>query len=226
MDDTQSIEDSIRSLFTNPVQVAVSQDAGDVGMLYEEERKLIIHAAPKRQAEFAAGRLCARDALEDLGVNGSPILMDAKGAPIWPEGVIGSIAHAKGCCAAVVALDQGENSLGLDIEETGRVKESVWSYTFLPEEIEWLRLQSDESAKWASVIFGAKEAFYKAQYPLTHSWLGFQDVLINIDQGAGTFTARLLLDLKEWSQDEVFSGRYVFFDAYVAAGITLSEGFL
>lgn len=225
MYDTQSISNLIRSLFPSGVQVAVSQGLGDVDMLYDEERKLISHAGQKRQGEFAAGRLCAMNALEGLGINGSPILMDSKGAPIWPDGVIGSISHAKGCCAAVVALDGGENSLGLDIEEVGRVKDDIWSYTFLPEEMDWLRLQSDESAKWASVIFGAKEAFYKAQYPLTHAWLGFKDVVIDVDQGAGKFTVRLLLDFGPWSQDEVFSGGYVFFDGYVAAGINLSQGF-
>ncbi len=225
MDDTQSISNLIRALFSNTVQVAVSQELGDVDMLYDEERKLISHAGQKRQGEFAAGRLCAMNALEGLGINGSPILMDAKGAPIWPDGVIGSISHAKGCCAAVVALKEGENSLGLDIEELERVKEDIWNYTFLPEEIDWLRLQSDESSKWASVLFGAKEAFYKAQYPLTQSWLGFKDVVIEVDQEEGTFSVRLLLDFGAWSQDEVFSGKYAFFDDYVAAGINLTQGF-
>lgn len=228
MNEDADVSDLIKGLFSGKdVAVVVSWGVGDVGMIYDEERELVRHAGEKRQMEFAAGRECARDALGRLGVEGSPVLMDSQGAPVWPEGVIGSIAHAKGCCAAVVALSDGGESVGLDIEEVGRVKESVWDYVFLPKEVEWLRMQSDMAGQWAGVLFTAKEAFYKAQYPLSGLWLGFRDVVVGIDEGGergtmnGEITVRLLKDFWEWSEGEVFSGRYGFFEGYVGVGVGL-----
>jgi 4'-phosphopantetheinyl transferase EntD len=52
--------------------------------------------------------------------------------------------------------------------------------------------------RWDRVLFCAKETVYKAWFPLTRSWLGFQDAVITInprtgDPGQGTFSARLLV---------------------------------
>jgi 4'-phosphopantetheinyl transferase EntD len=215
--------DLIASLFSHPVFVALSQAEGLIDQLYKEERALIEHAIKKRQNDFAVGRLCAKKALSALGIENFPVLMNPKGAPIWPAGVSGSISHAKGCCAAVVAQIQDGESLGLDIEEISRIKESIWEYAFCPEEIVWLRTQSTESPKWASVIFAAKEAFYKAQYPITHSWFGFKDAVILIDKESYEFTVRLLTELGEWSKAKSFKGKYAFFNEHVAAGIWINK---
>lgn len=215
--------DIIESLFSNSVQVAISPKQPSLNQLYKEEQVLIEHAIEKRQNDFTAGRMCAKKALANLGIKEFPVLMDSKGAPTWPAGVSGSISHARSCCAAVVARVQKGESLGLDIEEVSRIKESVWEYSFGPEEISWLRKQSAESQKWASVIFAAKEAFYKAQYPLTHSWLGFKDAIILIDQASGEFTVELLMELGEWSKGKLFKGKYGFFNDYVAAGVWINS---
>lgn len=201
----------------------MSQEPGLVDELYKEEQALIEHAIKKRQGDFAAGRLCARMGLANLGIEEFPLLMDDKGAPVWPGGVTGSISHARGCCAAVVTRAHKGESLGLDIEEVNRVKEFVWEYGFGSEEITWLKKQSVDSQKCASVIFSGKEAFYKAQYPLTHSWLGFKDVVITIDKEPMEFTVRLLVDLGKWSKGMLFNGRYVFLGKYVAAGVWIEK---
>ena len=49
-----------------------------------------------------------------------------------------------------------------------------------------------EAVCWDRLLFCAKEAVYKAWFPLTQEWLGFDDAEIIIDVG-GTFTARLLV---------------------------------
>lgn len=211
--------DVIALLYSNSVQVAMSWDGALIGELYKEERELIKHAGSKRQSDFAAGRLCAKRALLRLGVEDFPVLMDRKGAPIWPLGVSGSISHARGCCAAVVARGEEGESLGLDIEEVNRINESIWEYAFGLDEITWIKKQSISAQKWASVIFAAKEAFYKAQYPLTQSWLGFKDVVILVDQTSGEFTVRLLVELGKWLKGSLFVGKYSFFNDYVVAGL-------
>lgn len=209
----------IESLYPKKVEVAMTADWGLVENLYAEERTLIRHAIEKRQGEFAAGRLCAKEALAKLGIAGFPILKDENRAPVWPEEVSGSISHAKGCCAAVVARVGKGESLGLDIEEVDRLKENIWEYTFVGEEIEWLRRQGDGSQMWASVIFSAKEAFYKAQYLISRSWLGFQDVVVEIREPGEVFVVRLLVDVGQWKEGMRFKGKYGFFSGYVASGI-------
>ena len=49
-----------------------------------------------------------------------------------------------------------------------------------------------EAVCWDRLLFCAKESVYKAWFPLTQEWLGFDDAEITIDVG-GTFTARLLV---------------------------------
>jgi len=75
--------------------------------LFPEEEMLVARATEKRRQEFTAGRECARSALSALGVQAAPILRGYRGAPQWPDGIVGSIAHCAGYCAAAVARAQG-----------------------------------------------------------------------------------------------------------------------
>jgi len=50
---------------------------------------------------------------------------------------------------------------------------------------------------WDRLLFSAKEAVYKAWYPLTGSWLGFEDVSLAIDPDRRLFTASLLLSVPD-----------------------------
>ena len=51
---------------------------------------------------------------------------------------------------------------------------------------------------WDRVLFCAKEATYKAWFPLTQRWLGFEDAHITFDVDSagttGTFVSRILID--------------------------------
>jgi 4'-phosphopantetheinyl transferase EntD len=47
---------------------------------------------------------------------------------------------------------------------------------------------------WDRMLFSAKESVYKAWFPLTQRWLGFEDASVTIDSDEGTFTAELLVD--------------------------------
>ena len=55
-----------------------------------------------------------------------------------------------------------------------------------------------DDVHWDRVLFCAKEATYKAWYPLTRRWLGFEDAHIRFDVDgsghAGTFTSQILID--------------------------------
>jgi 4'-phosphopantetheinyl transferase EntD len=46
---------------------------------------------------------------------------------------------------------------------------------------------------WDRLLFCAKEAVYKAWFPLAGRWLGFEEAAITFAPDAGTFSARLLV---------------------------------
>ena len=47
----------------------------------------------KRLSDFATGRYCAMKALEQFGIQDAIIPIGEDRAPIWPEGIVGSISH-------------------------------------------------------------------------------------------------------------------------------------
>lgn len=82
------------------IAVAVTQ-VGIGDDLLPEEIPYIARATEARRLEFAAGRWCARRALERVG---GPLAAIPRGClyqPIWPVGFAGSITHDGGLAAAV-----------------------------------------------------------------------------------------------------------------------------
>lgn len=162
-----------------------------------EEESLIGRAVAKRRNEFTTVRFCARQALAELGLPPVPILKGAKGEPCWPDGVVGSLTHCTGFRGAVVGLRADVRSVGIDAEPHDVLPDGVLDAVSLPaERVELKALPSD--LHWDRILFCAKEATYKAWFPLTHRWLGFEDahITFEIDASgtAGVFQSRILID--------------------------------
>ena len=131
----------------------------------------------KRLSDFSTGRYCAIKALEQLGINNSIIPIGKDREPIWPEGIVGSISHCDSLTGAIVAKSSDHISLGLDIEEIGRVTPDLWDLVFTENEKNYLfRLSDEDILVQSTAIFSIKEAFYKFQHPLTKTFLDFLDV--------------------------------------------------
>ncbi|GAA2092504.1 4'-phosphopantetheinyl transferase superfamily protein [Streptomyces albiaxialis] len=162
-----------------PPEVEVVSARGDVtgAELYPEEAETVAAAVPKRRAEFATGRHCARRALARLGVPPGPLLPGRRGAPGWPEGTLGSLTHCDGYRAAAVARRGDVRALGIDAEPNGPVPRGVLGGITVGGEAERLaRLAAARpQVHWDRLLFSAKEAVYKAWFPLTGRWLGFPD---------------------------------------------------
>lgn len=162
-----------------------------------EEEPLIARSVAKRRNEFVTVRYCARQALVDLGMEPVPILKGDKGEPCWPDGVVGSLTHCEGFRGAAVGRRTEIRSLGIDAEPHDVLPTGVLDAISLPVERHELQALPD-GVHWDRVLFCAKEATYKAWYPLTHRWLGFEDAHITfaVDGSgqAGTFTSQILID--------------------------------
>ncbi|MET9523491.1 4'-phosphopantetheinyl transferase family protein [Streptomyces coeruleorubidus] len=168
--------------------------------LYPEEAALVARAVAKRRREFAVVRSCARRAMEKLGVPPQPVLPGERGAPRWPAGLVGSMTHCDGYCAAALVRATDLASVGIDAEAHGPLPEGVLPAVALPAEAERLRRLAAQrpDVHWDRLLFSAKESVYKAWFPLTGKWLDFTeaDIEISADPGEhlrGTFRATLLV---------------------------------
>jgi enterobactin synthetase component D / holo-[acyl-carrier protein] synthase len=193
--------------------------------LFPEEEALVARAVDKRRREFATARGCARSALATLGIPPAPILPGERGAPRWPAGIVGSITHCAGYRAAAVARDRDVLTIGLDAEPDESLPGDVPGEIFLPGERARLcdLAAAAPGTCWDRLLFCAKEAVYKAWFPLAHRWLGFEDADITINAADGTFAAQLLVPSIMISGLPLtgFAGRWLASGGLVAAAIAV-----
>jgi 4'-phosphopantetheinyl transferase EntD len=178
--------DGIRAALQNMLGPNVGIGVTDpkaAGALWPEETAAIARAIPKRRAEFAAGRHAARSAMVELGRAPCAIPQGPDRAPLWPAGLSGSIAHCDECCIAAVAYKKDYQTLGLDIEPATALAPDLTDIICTKPERDWLANLPDPGLA-AKMIFSAKEAVYKAQYPLTGKVIGFDEVTLEIAGGS------------------------------------------
>lgn len=157
----------------------------------------ILKAAPRRQATFAAGRKAAQDALRKAGHRGAPVPgIGDDGLPDWPRGWLGSISHSDDIAAALVAPDHEAQLLGLDVEQimTAEIAAQI-APDILPE----LPLgQSGQPPEMEITrAFSAKEALYKALYPLTRQFRDFSAAKVDWTWTGQDSPHRISLTLSE-----------------------------
>jgi enterobactin synthetase component D / holo-[acyl-carrier protein] synthase len=202
---------------------------GDPLLLLPAEAENLGRAVAKRKYEYAAGRLCARRALAEFGIVGFPLRAADDRRPLWPESMIGSITHTADFCAAVVAESRRIRALGLDSEIVGQVTSPLWPTICAPREIAWLRsLPVSEQPPAATLIFSAKEAFYKCQYPLARDRLDFLDAVVEAATWPapnGTFSIHVTRRIAFAVHAAMpLQGRYLFHEDVVSAGIAVAAG--
>jgi 4'-phosphopantetheinyl transferase EntD len=232
------LSDSVRSIETNPASLstylcelfphgaltAELRGAGDPNALYPEEARYLRKAVRKRAEEFAAGRLCARLLLREFGIRDFAIEVGAHRQPLWPEDFVGSITHTTGFCAAVVAPKECLRSVGIDAEISGSVKTTLWRGICTASETNWLRsLPESEQRAAATLIFSAKEAFYKCQFAVTQEHLGFHDVSVELPawgekRGMFKVVANRRIQLERDTALPLL-GRYAFHEQFITSGI-------
>ncbi|WP_456846977.1 4'-phosphopantetheinyl transferase family protein [Cellulomonas sp. P5_C6] len=157
--------------------------------LFPEEEPGVANAVPARRAEYAAVRDCARTALRRLGLDDVAVPAGPDRAPVWPDGIVGSMTHCDGYRAAAVATARSWRGIGIDAETRAPLPPEVLELVLNPAERAALE-RTDPALCLDRVAFSAKESVYKVWYPLTRSWLGFEDVHVRL--GDGTFVAHLV----------------------------------
>jgi len=149
---------------------------GDEDALLPEEAASIASAAILRRRASGAARIVARELLERLGHGGAAIPRGASGAPVWPAGIVGSIAHDERVAVAAVGLARDIGSVGIDVEPAEQLPADMLDLIATPQETQNL---SDDPLR-GRLLFAAKEAVYKAAYPLDQVFLEFRDIEVDL----------------------------------------------
>ncbi|GAA1254859.1 4'-phosphopantetheinyl transferase superfamily protein [Sphaerisporangium rubeum] len=189
------------------VAVETGEDPADA-WLYPQEAAVVRGAVDARRREFTTVRHCARAALRELGVERRPLLPGPRGAPLWPPGVVGSMTHCAGLRAAAVSLRRHAASIGIDAEPGEPVPPGILRAIASPREQRHVDdlLERIPGVRWDRLLFSAKEAVYKAWFPLTGRRLDFPDASVEFDPGTGTFLARTAVT--GGREPRYFSGRW------------------
>ncbi|RKT19290.1 4'-phosphopantetheinyl transferase EntD [Streptomyces sp. 1114.5] len=214
----------IGDLLPEAVVTVVAYDDPPEARLEPEEEAVLARAVDKRRREFTTVRHCARAALARLGVPYRPLVPGLRGAPSWPDTVVGSLTHCDGFRAAAVARAGTLASVGIDAEPAAPLPEGVLDVVALP--VEQKRLAELAGAHpgtpWDRILFSAKESVYKAWFPLTELFLEFSEAELDLSPD-GTFTARLLVPgpVVGGRRVDGFDGRWAVREGLLATAIAV-----
>lgn len=149
--------------------------------LHPEEATFARGLGGFRQPEFVGGRLAFAELLSELGADEAAVLSNLHGAPTLPSGVVGSITHKRDLVIAMVARGTPGlgPALGIDLEETDRVRPGVAERVLRPEELAAVESLA-EDRRWTDTVvrFAVKEAVYKALHPFLQRYIGFGEVAV------------------------------------------------
>ena len=216
-----------RKLLDDPDCAVAECDGSSPPPLAPGEEAFVENAVPKRRRQFAAGRGCARAALHALGheAQGVPILRGDKREPVWPAGFAGSITHTEGHCAAAVVRVGRLVGVGIDVERGAPLDDALLERICSPDEraaVDALATRGErERGAWGKVVFSAKEAFYKAYYPLGGLVLGFGDAHVELDAEASSFRATLHESRPSFAGHRTLIGRFGFGPDHVFTAVTV-----
>lgn len=201
--------------------------------LWHEQQFALAGIAPargvaKRQSEFLAGRICAREALRQLCAEPGVPAVGADGAPQWPAGVVGSITHGQGRALAVVAPAQRFQGLGLDIETllpSPRAERLVGEILTAGELRRLDGLDPQQRARLITLSFSIKESLFKALYPLVGRRFYFHDAELLEHDAGGHAQLRLLTDLGEhWRSGALLDGQFACFEERLLSLVAIPAG--
>jgi enterobactin synthetase component D len=176
------------------------------------------HATQKRQREFLAGRWCSEQALQCLGAGSTHVAMAEDRAPIWPDGVVGSITHTDDFAAAAVAWAADIAGLGIDSERIidPAAARDIADICMVDEAALFKPAHGRSFCEFCTFVFSAKESVYKCLFPLTRKFLEFSDVQItSFDWNRKYFT---------WTtvSEHIGTGRLSHADGLVHTSVELS----
>jgi len=138
-------------------------------------------AVLERQRASGAARIIARQSLAELGAGAdAPLTRAPSGAPRWPPGIVGSLAHDEEFAVAAVARGGVLVGVGVDVEPAEPLPADLVALVLLPAE----RRETGEDGVRQRLVFACKEAVYKAIQPIDGSALEYSDIEVRLGEQA------------------------------------------
>ncbi|MGV8921311.1 MAG: 4'-phosphopantetheinyl transferase family protein [Pseudomonas sp.] len=187
----------------------------------------IQRSVAKRQAEFLAGRLCAREAMLQLdGRRYVPDIGEDR-APIWPVDICGSITHSHGWAAAIVGQRQQWRGLGMDMEnllDHDRARRLA-AEILTPDELQRMAAAAEEQiGLWVTLTFSLKESLFKALFPLVQKRFYFEDAQLLDWSANGNARLRLDIDLsREWHKGRELAAQFSVQDGQLLSLVSIAS---
>jgi 4'-phosphopantetheinyl transferase EntD len=151
---------------------------GDEHALLKEEVPALAASVVKVRRASGAARIVARQLLTQLGYANCALPKGPAGAPVWPAGIVGSLAHDSRVAVAAVGMRADVGALGIDVEPAECLPSELLNLVATPQE----RLNLGDDVYRGRLLFVAKEAVYKAVHPLDQTFLEHHDVEVNLSE--------------------------------------------
>lgn len=167
----------------------------------------IKRSVKKRQAEFLAGRYCAKRALVKLGGEPCHIPIGRHRAPQWPQGVIGSISHDTQTACAIVAHSEDIRFVGVDIEPIVTEENMKAINELAINDCEKVALEKTELNvnEATTLVFSAKESVFKALYPYVGNYFDFSAAhCLNITEDGNKYVGTVCLEITQNLSKQIF----------------------
>jgi 4'-phosphopantetheinyl transferase EntD len=165
---------------------------GDEHALLPEEAAAFASSVVKVRRASGAARIIARQLLARLGHPECAIPRAASGAPVWPTGVVGSLAHDDRIAVATVGMSRDVGALGIDVEPAECLPPELLDLVTTPKE----RVNIGDDPFRGRLLFAAKEAVYKAVHPLDQTFLEHHDVQIDLADRKATVRNGRIVDIR------------------------------
>jgi 4'-phosphopantetheinyl transferase EntD len=150
---------------------------GDELALTAAELRPMDRAVASVRRASGAARIVARALLAKLGASPeSELPRSASGAPRWPPGFVGSLAHDDRYAVAAVARASAILSVGIDVEPPLPLPEDLLGMIATANE----RRELNGDLVSARLLFCIKEAVYKATHPIDGVFLEHHDVEVRL----------------------------------------------
>lgn len=178
--------------------------------------QLLKRAVNKRKAEFFAGRICAVSALDKLDVRKKIIAVGNDRQPIFPSGFYGTITHTDKHAMAAVVSSKFSSGIGIDREPimTSDIAKDIEKQVLVAGDypsIEKMAVLPDITFSClVTLVYSAKESFYKAAYRQVNHFFDFDAVEINsIDWVAKRFQLKIRQSLSiNLEKNQLIEGRF------------------
>jgi 4'-phosphopantetheinyl transferase EntD len=165
---------------------------GDEHALLPEESDSFARSVVKVKRASGAARIVARELLFRLGHEQWALPKSSSGAPVWPGSIVGSLAHDMCIAVAAIGLSRDIAALGIDIEPAEMLPFDLSDWITTPQE----RQNICADVYGGKILFAAKEAVYKAVYPLDHAFFDYQDIEIDLVAGKAVVCNGRVLNLR------------------------------